>query len=399
MKILSMKPHRRGNRDLIKAMNSSLLLNIVRRSGMMSRTQLTEISGLSVGAVSQLVNDLLREGWLLEIGEGEYTGGRRQMMLRLNPQAGYAVGLKLMETSVACAITDFESRVLRYQEHPLDTDYTPQTVCEQLAAVIQQTIADLRLNPQQCLGVGIGVAGVIHPQQGIVHYSPFFGWQDVPLADLMTASVHFPIYVENDVNTLTLHEMLFGSGRHQSNFVVITIGRGIGMGIVVNGQLYTGARGGAGEIGHIMLPTGSNGNRMATLESIAADPAVIDAVMQGRNTHGRRLTMSDVVALANHRDREAQTALAHSGEMIGLGIAMVVNILCPNLIIISGEGIAAGELRLTPMLESLHRHTFNGLLDDVQVSVQPMEQQAWARGAAMLAISKVFESPLLAVGT
>ena len=390
-----MKPHLRGNRDLIKAMNSNLLLNIVRRTGMLSRTQLTEISGLSVGAVSQLVNDLLSEGWLLEIGEGEYTGGRRQMMLRLNPQVGYAVGLKLMENSVVCAITDFESRVLRYQDHPLDGDVSPQHVSDQLVAIIRRTISDARLDPERCLGVGVGVAGVIHPQQGIVHFSPFFGWQDVPLAALMAERIHYPVYVENDVNTLTLHEMLFGAGRHHTNFVVITIGRGIGMGIVINGQLYSGARGGAGELGHIMLSSKATNQ---SLESLAADPAVIDAVMAGRNTRGRRLTMQDVVALAENKDKSAIEALQKSGELMGIGIATVVNILCPNLIIISGEGVAAGELRLAPMLESLHRYTFNGLLNDVQIKVQALEEQAWARGAAMLAVSKVFESPLVAVG-
>lgn len=377
----------------MKAMNSNLLLNIVRRHRMLSRTQLTELSGLSVGAVSQLVSDLLSEGWLLEIGQGEYTGGRRQMMLCLNAQAGYAVGLKLMEASVACAITDFESRVLRYQEYPLESTVTPQKVVDQLAVILQRTLTDMRLDPERCLGVGVGAAGVIHSQHGIVHYSPFFGWQDVPLAELIAARVHYPIYVENDVNTLTVHEMLFGAGRHYTNFVVITIGRGIGMGIVINGQLYTGARGGAGELGHIML----HANPSRTLEALAADPAVINTVMHGRNTHGCRLTMQDVVALAQNHDRAAQEALAHSGNLIGMGIAMVVNILSPNLIIISGEGVAAGDMRLTPMLDSLHRHTFNGLLDDVQIRIQPIEEQAWARGAAMLAISKVFESPLTSV--
>src|SRR5690349_3105471 len=107
----------RGNRDLIKAMNRNLLLNILRREGQLSRTQLTEISGLSVGTVSQIITDLLEKNWLLETGELESTGGRRQTMLRLNPQAGYAVGVKLMENRAVCAVTDFEARVVHYDDY------------------------------------------------------------------------------------------------------------------------------------------------------------------------------------------------------------------------------------------------------------------------------------------
>ena len=106
----------RGNRDLIKAMNRSLILNTLRREGHLSRTQLTEISGLSVGAVSQITNELLDSKWLLEVGEGDYTGGRRQMLLRLNPDAGFAIGVKLMESRAICAVTDLDSQVLHYAE-------------------------------------------------------------------------------------------------------------------------------------------------------------------------------------------------------------------------------------------------------------------------------------------
>ncbi|MFN8379717.1 MAG: winged helix-turn-helix domain-containing protein, partial [Anaerolineae bacterium] len=108
----------RGNRDLMKAMNRSLLLNIIRREGRLSRTQLAELSGLSVGAVSQITGALLDAGFILESGEGEFTGGRRQVFLRLNPSAGFAVGVKLMERRIVCAVTDFEAQVLHsHDEH------------------------------------------------------------------------------------------------------------------------------------------------------------------------------------------------------------------------------------------------------------------------------------------
>ena len=131
-----MKPPLRGNKDLIKAMNQNLLLNIIRREGTLSRTQITEISGLSVGAVSQIITELIENNWILETEKGDYTGGRRQVLIRLNPSVGYALGLKLMENRVVCAVTDFECRILDYQDYALDGDLTPDGISAALAQII-----------------------------------------------------------------------------------------------------------------------------------------------------------------------------------------------------------------------------------------------------------------------
>jgi len=389
----------RGNRDLIKAMNRNLLLNTLRREGQLSRTQLTEISGLSVGAVSQIITDLLEKNWLLETGEIESTGGRRQTMLRLNPQAGYAVGVKLMENRAVCAVTDFEARVLHYddyrnEDYLINSHSSPEVTAEAIAHLVQEVIRESGIAPSKVFGVGIGLAGVINPHDGMVHYSPYFGWRNFPLAALVQQHLHLPTYVENDVNTLTLSEYLFGAGRHHANFVVFTVGRGVGMGMMLEGQLYQGARGGAGEIGHITLNLSQS--RLAadagTLEENASDPTVIRTVFP--ETSATR-TLLDVIALADTGDKRARNALAASGEYLGVGLATIINILCPPLIIISGEGVVVGEYRLQPMMEAMRRYTFNGLLDRTEVIIAPTDDQAWARGAASVVISKVFESPLI----
>lgn len=374
----------RGNRDLIKTMNRTLLLNIIRRARAITRKQLTDTSGLSVGAVSQIVNELLRQGWLLEHDDDTDTGGRPRTLLRLNPAAGYALGLKLMENRVVAAVTNFETDVLYYRDYNFDFDDTPANLSRILASVIEITLAEARINRSELFGVGIGLAGVIYAQTGVVHHSPFFGWRDVPLAKLVQERVELPIYVENDVNTLTITEQLFGAGYNRSDFVVVTVGRGIGMGMVLNGQLYQGASGGAGEIGQNVL-WDSSGSTL-TLEDVAADPAVVRAVPGCHD-------LAAVIARADAGDSMARDALAQSGTAIGMSLANVVNTLSPELIILSGEGITAGHYRLEPMKAALNRCTFNGLLDRVTVVVEPTDDRAWARGAASVVISKVFESP------
>jgi len=398
-----MNKPRRGNRDLMRAMNRNLILNMIRSQGPLSRTQLTELSGLSVGAVSQIVNALLSAGWINEAGESDYTGGRRQVMLRLNPTAGYVVGLKLMENRVVCAVSDLETTVLNYVDHPLTGEHTPDAVAATLAQIVIQALYETGITRENVRGVGIGLAGVINGEAGIVHYSPFFHWQHVPLADQVARHLGLPVYLENDVNTLTITEQLFGPGHDVANFAVLTIGRGIGLGVVINHQLYRGHKGGVGEVGHItLLPDGPpcDCGKRGCLEALAADPAILrdlrDALASGaRSTLQPSATLEDVALAAGQDDPLACDLLARSGHYLGVGLAIVVNLFCPSLIIVSGEGVTAGAYRLDPMLESLRAHTFNGLLDGVETLIKPTDDQAWARGAAGLVVGKVFESPLI----
>lgn len=385
-----------GNRDLIKAMNRNLLLNILRREGALSRTQLTEVSTLSVGAVSQIINELIDENWVFESGEGDYTGGRRQMPLRLNPDAGYALGLKVMETRVVCAVTSFEARVLYYDDYPLGSDYTPQALVAALASIAEETITASGLVRDQFFGIGVGLAGFINPHEGIVHYSPFLGLTDVPLARLLQDALGMPVAIENDVNTLTLTEHLFGAGRHHQNFIVVTVGRGVGMGMVLHGQLYQGARGGAGELGHTVADVSrarSDNPESGSLETLSADPAIIAAL--SRSGQAQYATLTEVVQAAEMGDGEAQEALRCSGEYLGVALAGVINILNPSLVIVSGEGVNGGQYRLQPMIEAMRRYAFNGLLNGVDILVEPADDRTWARGAAALVLNRVFASPLI----
>lgn len=297
-----------------------------------------------------------------------------------------------MEGQVVVAVTNFESATLNYHESSITPNISVAQLVKELANIIKVVLSSSKIKRDQLFGVGVGLAGVIHSNEGIVHHSPYFGWRDVPLAHLLEQKIQRPVYIENDVNTLTLTEQLFGIGRHSNNFLVMTVGRGIGLGIVINSQLYQGTHGGAGEFGHTVLVDGTTPDYDAkTLERLAADPAVVAHI---RQMDAAVKTLADVVALADAGSQEAQQALARSGHYIGLGLANMINTFNPELIIISGEGTIANDYRLPAMMASLEKHTFDGMLEDVKIVVEPTNDQAWARGAATLVISKVFESPI-----
>ncbi|RPI99697.1 MAG: ROK family protein, partial [Chloroflexi bacterium] len=182
-----------------------------------------------------------------------------------------------------------------------------------------------------------------------------------------------------------------------ANFAVVTMGRGVGLGVVINHQLYRGHKGGVGELGHItIVPDGPlcDCGKRGCLEALASDPVMLSSL---QDAFDGPVSLDTVVQAAEQGNEPARAALARSGYYLGVGLATVVNLFCPSLIILSGEGVSAGPCRLDPMFESLREHAFNGLLDGVTILVKPMDDQAWARGAAGLVVGKLFESPLIQV--
>jgi N-acetylglucosamine repressor len=395
---------RRGNRDLIKEINRNLVLNLIKSRGPISRTDIARLSSLSLATVSGITADFIASGLVHETGEGESTGGRRPVLLRLNYRAGFVVGVKLMEQAVASALTDLDAQVLHHQVTLLEDQRSLAAVQKVIAVAVEATIAASEVERRRVLGIGIGLAGVVDGEAGVCRYSPFFGWRNVQFAQPLADHLGLPVYLENDVNTLTIAEQWFGYGHDVDHFAVVTVGRGIGAGIVVNGQFYRGALGGAGELGHITLqedgPPCDCGKR-GCLEALASDPAVVRqaraAIALGERTAlvgVEPLTLEDIVAAAEAGDELAQHLLADSGHWLGMGIATLVNILNPQLVIVGGEGVRAGEWRFGPMRQAIGEHAFNGLADDLDIVVEAGGDETWARGAACVVLGELFKSPV-----
>ncbi len=397
-------PHpRTGNRNLIRRINQNLLLNLIRTQGPISRAELAKRTQLAPATVSQITHALLSRGLVHEIGAGSSSGGRRPVLLKLEPQAGFVVGLKLAADSMAAAVTDLQATVLHYLEVPRTSDEPPTRTLGALIRTVERALKESRVDARKVLGIGIGMGGVIDSQNGICHYSTILNWRDVQVTQPLNEHFHLPVYVHNDVNTLTVAEQWFGHGKGVDHFVVVTIGRGIGMGIVANGQFDRGAFGGAGELGHVTLvkdgPPCDCGKR-GCLEALASDPRVVEqaraSLRAGKKTqlaeHG--LTFDRIVAAARAGDGLAQRLLADSGRWLGIGIANVVNLLNPELVIVGGEGVRAGDWRFETMRAAIREHTFNGLGQSLQVVIEFGGDQTWARGAASLVLNEIFEHPI-----
>ena len=394
-----MKKYPLGNRNLIRAINRSIILNTIKINGPISRLDISRKTGLSAATVTGITAKLIEEGVVFEKAEGDSRGGRRPILLAINPQGGYVVGIKLMEKHIVGAITDLEATVLaKYcREHDVQT---PDLAVDILADVVNTLIGEIQISRDQLVGVGMGLAGIVNAMDGILRYSPYFGWRNIPFADLLQTRLQLPVYIDNDVNTLTLNEQLFGLSQGVDNFLVITLGRGIGLGVVVNGQIYRGGYGGGGEFGHTVIdPTGSycGCGKRGCLETYVSDPALLklaaEAVTKGTLPEGIE-TVQDLIACAESGNALAQELFAQGGEKLGFGIANLINIFNPQEIIISGEGIQNGKYLFDAMNTAIKQNVMPDLANDTVFRIDEWEDDAWARGAASLVLQEFFKSPV-----
>lgn len=394
-----MPRHPTANRDLIRAINRSTVLNTIKNHGPLSRTAIAQRTGLSAATITTITGELIQRGLIFEKEEGDSSGGRRPILLALNPAGGCVIGIKLAEDQITAALTDLKATVLARDILPIQHP-SLDSVIDGIAELVNRLLLSTGSRPQRFLGVGIGLAGIIDDRRGILRHSPIFGWKNVLLTDLLTARLGAPIYIDNDVNTLTITELWFGKGKGIDNFLTVTIGRGVGLGIVVNGQVYLGAHGGVGEFGHIVIdpygaacPCGKRG----CLETYVADPALMRmagvAASQGALPYAPK-DIDELVGFARSGNTAAQAILARAGEVLGMGIANLINLLNPELIIVSGEGVRAGDLLFDPMRAAVMANVMPGLAGDTQIIIEPWDDYAWARGAAGLVLQRLFESPV-----
>ena len=391
--------HPTGNRDLIRAINRSHVLNAIKAYGPIGRADIARRTGLSPATVTAISAKLISQDLVLEKSAGDSSGGRPPILLTINPKGAYVVGIKLTEDHAVCALTDLEASIIAKASMPL-SGHDPIQVVDDLAGMVLSFIHTQKIAKKLLLGVGVGLAGIVDAENGVLRQSPIYGWSNVPLRDMLQKKLRIPVYIENDVNTLTLTERWFGHGQGVDNFLTVTVGRGVGLGIVTNGQFYRGQNGGAGEFGHITVnPDGPlcACGKQGCLEMYVGDPGLIQAAQEAADRGELSLRVQDVdqlLSLAQAGEQAAVRVFAQAGRLLGLGIANLVNLFNPKKIIISGEGTREGDFLFLPMKESIQQNTMPGLFDPATVEIAPWGDDAWARGAAGLVLREVFESPI-----
>lgn len=384
----------KANRGLMREINRSVILNLIKTNGPISRADIANRIGLSPATVTSITGILIDEDLVFEKETGDSSGGRPPILLDLNPRGGFVIGIKLMEMQAVAALTDLNATVLEKIQTDIKSK-EPREVVEGLVQLVHDLIKDGGIPQERLLGVGIGLAGVVDSTRGILRKSPFLGWKDVPLRQLMQERLNVPIFLDNDVNTLTLGEKWLDEGVHVDDFIVVTVGRGIGMGIVLNGQIFRGSAGGAGEFGHLVInPEGPlcDCGKRGCLESYLGEGALLKQAQQelGADIH----TIEDLIRAAETGDERAVNILKSSGYLLGQQLANLINLFNPRLIIISGEGVRMGDVFFDGMQRAVEEHAVYELMQDTEIRINSWGDDVWARGAASLVIGELFNSPI-----
>lgn len=360
---------RTGNPELMKRLNQSAILRTIREQGPLSRAEIAKALQLNPSTVTRIVDGLIKEGLVIEgkAGESSARGGRRAVPLEFNYKASLIVGADLRGTAMVGALADLEGNILRRSTIPSKPGDSDDNL-ERLTVLIGDLIQTPRSREQKIRGIGIGAPAITLSQEGIVTWAPALGWRNLPLKKLVEERFGIPTFVENDINLAALGESWRGAGQEVSNLVCISIGTGIGAGIIIDGELYRGAAEAAGEVGYL-VPSESHLGRtydqFGCLESLAAGPGIarraVQAIRQGTKTAILDLASGDEGAIAAEHifeaarqgDCLAQEIVAETVKYLSIAVSSVASILNPEMIIIDGAVAWSGDLLLEPIKEMI----------------------------------------------
>ncbi|NUO55752.1 MAG: ROK family transcriptional regulator [Hamadaea sp.] len=368
------------------ATTANVFMTVLTR-GPIARSEIAHRLGLSAGTITRSAKPLIEAGYLVEDAAGDVTRpGRPTVPLKVVPEREFVIGIKLAGDHCVGVVVDLLANVRATREVAIST-----TSVDAVVTAVAGLVGQLRLavdGPITRLGLGLG--GHVDTRVGTVRYAPFLDWRDVPLAKILSGATGLPVVIENDVNALTVAEQWFGAGLDVPSFAVVTIGAGVGCGLVVNGALVHGAVGLAGELGHVPLdPAGPMcrcGNT-GCVEARSADTAILRQV--AADTGRQDLDILAAAELARHGDAAAVAAFEAAGNWLGRALATVANLVNPDRIILSGEGLAASDLFESAARQSFYTHAY-GQAADCDLLIRPLPEHTWARGAAAVAIQHLF---------
>lgn len=402
-------PKSTADQSVVRRINTAVLLDLLRRYAPLSRAELAARSGLNRSTVSLIINDLIEEGFILETELQNPKIGRPGMQLVFNPEAGCAVGMDIGVDFLSVILTDFSANVLwrrRVESNPADDQLYILERATNLTAEAVQTGMELGLRP---LGIGIGAPGLVDLRQGKLIFAPNLRWSNVPLRLIWSQRFALPVFVENEANAAALGEYYFGAARGVDNFIYLSAGIGLGGGLMIDGKLFRGSLGYAGEIGHTIVdPEGelcgcglrgcweTQVGPRAVLRRIrqtlaAGTSSVLSELSEGDLD---RLTMDHIVQAARRSDSVALTALNGVAESLGLGIVNLIHIFNPELIVLGGALSLAAEFLLDKVEAAVRENALRPPGGHVRFAASAHGADACVIGAAALVLDDILREPV-----
>lgn len=397
-----------ADQKLVRKLNNNIIIEVLRKEAPVSRANLSSITGLNRSTVSSIIDELLDGGWVRETSYQTNKIGRPGLLLEINPQGGFAVGIEIGVDFLLCVITNFSAEVIWHKRIDINPKDGQVVILQKAFELASEGI---EFGEKECgrpLGIGIAIPGLVDVHNGILKLAPNLKWQNVPLRLIWNQQFHYPIYVENDGNAAALGEYYFGAAKGTRDFIYIAAGFGLGSGIIVDGKLLRGNKGYASEVGHMTYdPQGeecSCGKR-GCYETIVGPRAVIKSVKKlieekGADNTIIKISEKDkspinydaVVNAAIENDLIALDALKDVGCKLGLVVSHLVNIFDPKMVILGGALNYAKDF-IQPVVEKVVKE--NALLlcqEDLKITNSQLGQEASVMGAIALVLENLWQN-------
>lgn len=394
-----------GSFKLMKSLNRTLILNIIRRDGPISRAEIAKQAKLTPPTVTNIVHELLESQLVKEREMGVSTGGRKPILLTINAESFYVIGVDVGIRQLRVVIADLNATITNKIEEPIPDGIGKKEFVKLLIDQVGGIIQHANLTKEKIIGIGIGMHGVVDATEGVALYAPNFDLKNVPIKATLEREFQLPVKVENDAKALALGENWFGYGVNVQNMVCLNIGNGIGAGIIIDDKLFNGKNGIAGEIGHTAIdlngPKCSCGNH-GCLQALAAGDAIRERALKEINS-GRKSSIAELVngdmdrvdgkvvhQAAIHGDELAIEVLKQSGRYLGVGIANLINLLNPELVVISGGVSKAGKFILDPIKTVVWERVLNQAAKQTDIVQSKLGDQGTVIGALTLVLAELF---------
>jgi glucokinase-like ROK family protein len=388
--------------QIVKNLNKHAVLDLIRFTpGGISRAELAQRMDLSRAAMTAIVNDLLQSDIIRETESRNGMSGRPPIILEINPSRGHVVGIDMGASHLSIIVTDFAAQVIDEVEVPFNIADGPEACLKQANTLLEELLKKNELEINRLSAIGIGVPGPIASEAGTVFAPPIMpGWDGYPIQASLEEKWNLPVSLNNDAELGALGEWAYGAGRGEDFLAYIKVGTGVGSGILLNGQIYRGATGSAGEIGHLTIeengPLCTCGNA-GCLEALAGGRAIAlqarEAIRKGQRTllssmgPVEAITARDVASAARRGDLVAQQIISRAGSYLGIAIAGMVNLFNPRMLVVGGGVAQVGDLLLQPIRDTIARRSLQASARTVKINTAVLRRRSSGMGAIVQALS------------
>lgn len=374
-----------GNVDLVKQLNSAAVYRLIDQQGPISRIQVADVSQLAPASVTKITRQLLERGLIKEVAQQASTGGRRAISLTTEVEPFHSIAVRLGRDYIQLSLYNLGGEELASSAYEFHYSHQPQLI-EGLINHLKTFLSQQKDHINQLIAIGISLPGLVNPELGVVEYMPNIDIDALGLGDIIRDHFHVECFVGNDVRGMALAEHYFGASQDCQDSILVSVHRGTGAGIIVNGQVFLGSNRNVGEIGHIQIdPLGEQcqcGN-FGCLETVATNPAIIERVKkrlaQGYNSSLSsldKITIDDICQHALQGDELAKQALVQVGNQLGKAIAITINLFNPQKVVVAGKITAAQEIIFPAILRNVENQSLKKFHQHLPIVASQMDKRS-----------------------